>query len=277
MYKNKYFIISIIMICLILPVVLAQTPSQDLADMIHRALQTTTKDIAEDVNRNMDENFGQLDQRIMENQKGIFRKAIFSLLGGMTVVIFGYAFVVNRVTRRYDFNFYEKMIDSKLSKLQQLGTSRIIASDDTFFRPMTKMQFDTRYISPEGYFERHFDVDKETIEEQNKKITAMQKVIDEYKKIENKGLFKRFRKKKKEKLEKEIYDSVLTQEEKEIIGYSSITKKGKLKMPFTFNKKSITMIIFIVLVLGIFGLYLYLKFTGKITGFGLSKLIGKGG
>jgi hypothetical protein len=107
----------------------------------------------------MNENFAQLDSRIMDNQIRVFRKAIFALIGGLTVVIFGYAYVVNRITKNYDMNFYEKMIDSKIDKLKNLPY--IIQTSDSFYSSVTKQQFDDKYISPEKYFDRFTKSDEQ--------------------------------------------------------------------------------------------------------------------
>ena len=65
-------------------------------------MQTSKADIVEDVNRNMDENIRILDERIISNNKTQFRKAIFALTGSLAVVIFGYAYVTNRISKRYE-------------------------------------------------------------------------------------------------------------------------------------------------------------------------------
>jgi len=94
-----------------------QAPISQYTDTIQKIMQAVKKDISEDVARQMDENFKTLDNRIMENNKVQFRKAIFALLGGLAVVVFLYAYITDRINKRYELPYYEKMIESKVEKL----------------------------------------------------------------------------------------------------------------------------------------------------------------
>jgi len=161
MYKRTISIMYIIVLLgIFLQFVYAEPPpgDQPLSDVINKVMQNTAKDVTEEVNRNMNENFVQLDNRIMDKLVVIFRKAIFALLGGLTVVIFGYAYVVNRISRNYDMNFYEKMIDSKINNMKNLPY--ITHTSDSFYSSVTKHQFDDRYISPQKYFDRFTKTDE---------------------------------------------------------------------------------------------------------------------
>src|SRR3990172_9023035 len=152
MYKRKirniiYFIV--LFAVLFLPVSLAQNDveTQRMTDMIQKIMQTSSKDIAEDINRNMDENFKVLDQRVNGNMSNMLRKMIIALAGVMIIVAFTFVYVINRVQKKYDLVFYEKMIDSKVDKLQ--SRSLIISDGEEFYSSVVKSNFDRRYLSPQ--------------------------------------------------------------------------------------------------------------------------------
>lgn len=179
MYKRiiKNIICVVILLNLFLPICYAQ--SEGIIDAIHKIMQSSKKDIAEDVNRNIDENFGQLDQRIMDNNKSLFRRSVFALIGGLTVVIFVYAYVQNKISRRYDIHFYEKMMDSKIEKLKVLP--RAIESK-SYYTSVTNPQFDSRYISNDKYFESF--TDNEEFNNLRKEIEHLKKQLEEKKEVE---------------------------------------------------------------------------------------------
>jgi hypothetical protein len=197
---------------------------------------TSQKDIIEEVNRNVDENFGQLDQRIMDNNKLLFRKAIFALIGGLSVVIFGYAYIHNRISKNYDINFYEKMIDNKISKLQ--GLPYVIGTAPTFYTSVTKSQFDERYTSPEKYFDRFTMVDQ--IESMKKEIERLNSIVND------KGV----------KTEKSTFYNSVTKVPESI---TTTTQKQKPKQGL-FSKKSL-FVVTIVLVIIVASYYLFKKPT----------------
>jgi len=176
MYKKiiKYLIYVVVLLSLFLPFVFSQAPQeQSMSEVINKVMQSSKKDIVEDVNKNMDEDIAQLDSRLVSKMEVLFRKAIFALTGSLAVVIFGYAFVTNRLNKRYDINFYEKMMDSKIEKLNRLPY--IVTGSTSFYTSVTRSQFDERYTSPEKYFERFTESDQ--IKELKKQVEELQKQL----------------------------------------------------------------------------------------------------
>lgn len=128
-------------------------PVQQIADVLHTVVSEQTKNTVEDINKHIDENFGQLDKRLMDNNRTLITKLIFALLGGMTVVLVGYAYLVNRVSKQYDINFYEKMIESKVDALNSRLPSSLYM--DTMYSPITFVddRIVKRFDSPQDYFD----------------------------------------------------------------------------------------------------------------------------
>jgi hypothetical protein len=178
MYKRAVSIFALLVLLLSLCAYAETVDDQRTADVINKIMQTAKKDIAEDVNRNVDANFQELDNRMMAKQQDLFRKAIFALMGAFTVVLFGYAFVISRVTRHYDFNFYEKMMDSKVDKLRSFSTRHIVATSESFYIPVTHSQFSKQYTSSEAYFDKHFSAQEGVVAEKDAKIDELQKKVD---------------------------------------------------------------------------------------------------
>lgn len=234
----KYKRVSLVILFLIIyciPVSADFAEDQRTIDTINKIMQTMGKDVAEDVNRNVDENFGTLDQRLVSAQQRLFRKAVFALLGVFTIVLFGYAYVMSRITRQYDLNFYEKMMDNKIDKLRNMSTSHIVSGTESFYMPITHSQFDKKYLAPEKYFDDYFNKDKEMIVNQQKQIKKMQKMIED---------LQSGKKKTKKGKDVEFYGSIY--EEKRL-------KMKKVKRIFGF------IIGFVIFVAIIVLLYIFLK------------------
>lgn len=161
--KNNIFVKSFVIALFILyavPIALSVDPasvplpnsvsSQQITDILHTVLQTNKKEIIDDLGKKIDDDFGQLDLRIMNNNKVLFRKAIFALLGGLSIIVFGYAYVANRIHRQYDINFYEKMIDSKIAKFNRVDTAFV---DKGMYRSVSNSAgFSVKYKTPEDYY-----------------------------------------------------------------------------------------------------------------------------
>jgi len=226
MYKG--ITISLIILILVLPFVYSQEENVDRTiDMIDKIMKTARKDISDEINKNMDDNFKQFDDRMSINNSNLFRKAIISISGILAIVIFGYAYLNNRIMKRYDINFYERMIESKI------GSSQIqrAVKQDSLYTSVTKSQFNERYETPDEYFEKVSDGKqvkelKNYIEFLEKKIKKDDKV-DKSQKITGKkvSFFDRFRKKEK-------------------TGMLSLDKKVKSK-----NKLLIILIIALIIIL----------------------------
>lgn len=153
MYKRKVLIILFVMFIFTIPICYAppvtSEDNQGLLDAMNKMMKTSSKDVSEDVNRNMDENFLQLDNRMVNNMKSLFVKAIFALGGLCCLAMFGFAYFQNKVAKRYEINFYEKMMDSKLEKISM--SSNIVSS--SLYVQVTKPQFEKKFSTNEDYFE----------------------------------------------------------------------------------------------------------------------------
>lgn len=214
MYNKIISLIYIIVLMnlLILPFVFAQ--DDRAVDLIEKIMQTAKKDIAEDINRNMDDNFQQLDERLIEKNKALFRKAIFSLAGALSVVMFGFAYVHNRVSRKYDINFYEKMIESKISSSQ--GYLNISSK---MYESVTKPSFQDRYETPEQYFERVSD--SETVKKLKEKVGFLKQKLGE------------------KKAKEPLYETIKTEKKEEDVKKSwreQVPPKVKGKKPSKFKQ-----------------------------------------
>jgi hypothetical protein len=155
------------------------SPTQSsMADVVNTVMQRAQKDMIEGINRNMDDNIKILDERIMSTNRSLTNKNIIALTGSMTILLFGYAFVTNRITKRYDMNFYEKMVDSKIEKLGGM-TGKIVEGSDSFYHPITHSQFSPKYISPEDYFDKHFNVDESEFGKLKSEVASMRRAIGE--------------------------------------------------------------------------------------------------
>lgn len=246
MYKKNIVLVIyiVILINLFLPFVLSQeqADTQRIADVIAKVMQTSTKDIVEDINRNNDENFMQLDQRIMDNNNVQFRKAIFALTGSLGVIIFGYAYINNRVSRRYDITFFEKMIDSKLDKLSRLNY--VMSSPSSYYTSVVNPQFEKRYTSPEGYFDGMSE--QEQIKILKSQINDMKKKLSNSKSSAVKNHF-----------------------------YSSVSKNiPRSNKPMFKDKKKLKLIsrilLFLIIVVVIVMLYVIFRHTGSVSSYIMS-------
>lgn len=205
---------------------------QQIADVVHKVMSEQKKDTIEDINKHMDENFAQLDARIMSNNKILFRKAIFAILGGMTVVLIGYAYLVNRVSKKYDLNFYEKLIENKINSLNIKLPGHLYL--ESVYKPVTYTdeRMSERFDSPKHYFDE---------------ISKKQEVSED----------------QFVKLKVEILNEV-----KKMIPYNRQVKplpKG-MRKGFRFNKKSFFYILIIVVTILTAGLYFYFKYFKTTTG-----------
>jgi ABC-type multidrug transport system fused ATPase/permease subunit len=151
-----------------------------------KMMRQTKKDIVVEVNANMDENMKILDGRIYENEKAMFRRAVIALLGGLGLVMFGYAYVHNKIAKRYDINFYEKMMDAKIDRVRNLPYA---VSSNQFYNSVTQSQFDKRHMSPEEYFTKMSESDE--MRTLKSELDAMQKLLIEkgIKKDESSSLY----------------------------------------------------------------------------------------
>lgn len=70
---------------------------------------------------NQDENFKTFDDRITAMLTNFLKKLIIGLLGGMTVVLVGYAWLMNYAMRKYTPTFQRNVLKSKLKKLEDSG------------------------------------------------------------------------------------------------------------------------------------------------------------
>lgn len=204
---------------------------QRIEDAIQKIMQTSSKDISEDINRNIDENFGQLDERLVSKTKTNFNRAVIAVIGGLSIVMFGYAWINNRITKRYDLTFYEKMIDSKLDKIK---TYPYVVQPQSSYISVTRQQFGERYASPQKYFEKV--IDSPIIQSLQRQVSGLQKKLEE----------------------KELDDS-------KSIFYKSIFTGGKdnIKVPLKKKVKALIISVLVVIFLLVM-LYVYLRYRTNV-------------
>jgi hypothetical protein len=150
--KKKVLVILFVMFLFIIPICFAPpittVDSSANLDAINKMIQTANRDMAENINRNVDTNFVQLDSRMKDTQIAMFRKGIIALAGVMCVMLFGYAYINNRIQKKYELNFYEKMMDAKIEKIS-LTASMAVTS---LYTSVTKPQYEKKFDATTDYF-----------------------------------------------------------------------------------------------------------------------------
>ena len=221
---------------------------QQVADLVHQVMQEQKKEIVKDINSHMDENFGQLDKRILDNNKLLFRKAIFAILGGMTVILIGYAYLVNRVTKQYDMSFYEKLIESKMKMLNKKLPGHLYIND--LYNPVTydNERIKERFDTPERYFD---GLTKEEI--QRDEFSKMkQELLSEVKNIVLPVMSQK----------KSVVKSHIS--EREVKPLPKSLQKINFLSKFKFDKKKLLYILGVIVVLGLTVYYFYWKYLKPV-------------
>lgn len=125
---RNYAIISILCLMLFMPVVLAAdvvpppNPQQQVnVQQFVLAVQKQNDQMKKDIIANEDENMKQFDARMVGMLSGFLRKLVIGLLGGMMVVLVGYAAIVSYVSNKFTPAFQRNLFRNKMGAAIQGG------------------------------------------------------------------------------------------------------------------------------------------------------------
>jgi hypothetical protein len=122
----KYAIISILCVLTILPIAFCAdapaTPQQQISvQQFVLAVQKQNDQLRKDLMANQDENFKTFDGRMTAMLSGFLRKLVIGLLGGMMVVMLGYAALVNYITNKFTPTFQRNLFRQKMNSAINSG------------------------------------------------------------------------------------------------------------------------------------------------------------
>lgn len=147
MYKK--IMVILIGILILMPIIYsadAPTPQQSQQQAVQTQLavqqftvvvQKENKVLADNINSNMDNNFKTIDTRLNDMLKTFLRKLILGTLGGMAVLCVGYAWLVNKITRKYTTTYQKNLWKTKVTKGVKQGNFQVEKTEQP--KPEAKM------------------------------------------------------------------------------------------------------------------------------------------
>jgi hypothetical protein len=128
MDKKRVTVLALILL-LLLPCVLAAEPALTAAQQISvqqfiLVVQKQNEQLKKDIIANEDENMKQFDARMVGMLAGFLRKLVVGLLGGMMVVLIGYAAIINYITNKFTPTAQRNLFRNKMAAA--IGQGRVI-------------------------------------------------------------------------------------------------------------------------------------------------------
>jgi hypothetical protein len=134
---KKCNVISVIALLFVVPMVLAAeapSPQQQVSlQQFTLVVQKQNDQLKKDIVANQDENFKTFDARVNAMLSGFLRKLIVGLLGGMTVILVGYAaiisYVSNKFTPAFQRNLFRQKVGSAVSQGKMMPQGSVMRVD----------------------------------------------------------------------------------------------------------------------------------------------------